>query len=118
LRHLLLSLRYKNGTQVTSTIDPIGSCVHSIVPSLLKGECAVTVPDPGDFERAGAQEDEMILTVPTARLQELMEGIYHFEKSNMGFRRFSYALKTDFQQPPFYEEYFKKWGLDAPNKSK
>ena len=118
LRHLLLSLRYKNGTQVTSTIDPIGSCVHSIVPSLLKGECAVTVPDPGDFERAGAQDDEMILTVPAGRLQELMEGIHHFENSNMGFRRFSYAIHTDFQQPPFYEEYFRKWGLDAPKKSR
>ncbi len=114
LRHLLLSLRYNNGTQVTSTIDPIGSCVHSVVPSLLSGECYITVPDPGDFERAGAQDDEMILTVPTRRLKELMDGIYHFEKSNMGFRRFSYAIKTDFQQPPFYQEYFKKWGLDAP----
>jgi uncharacterized protein (DUF169 family) len=118
LRHLLLSLRYLNGTQVTSTIDPIGSCVHSIVPSLLNGECQITVPDPGDFERAGAQEDEMILTVPTRRLKELMDGIYHFEKSNMGFRRFSYALKTDFQQPPFYQEYFKKWGLDSTRQSR
>ena len=117
LRHLLLSLRYPNGTQVTSTIDPIGSCVHSVVPSLLDGECEVTVPDPGDFERANAQDDEMILTVPTRRLKELMDGIYHFEKSNMGFRRFSYSVQPDFQQPSFYQEYFKKWGLDAPRKS-
>ncbi|HTY64895.1 MAG TPA: DUF169 domain-containing protein [Acidobacteriota bacterium] len=116
LRHLLLCLRYLNGTQVTSTIDPIGSCVHSVVPSLLKGECEVTVPDPGDFERAGAQDDEMILTVPAKKLPELMEGVYHFEKSGMGFRRFSYAVHPDFKQPPFYEEYFKKWGLDAPSK--
>jgi uncharacterized protein (DUF169 family) len=114
LRHLLLALRYLNGTQVTSTIDPIGSCVHSVVPSLLKGECAVTVPDPGDFERAGAQDDEMVLTVPTGHLKELMEGIYHFEKAKMGFRKFAYSMKPDFQQPPFYQEYFKKWGLDGP----
>ena len=69
LRHLLLALRYLHGTQVTSTLDPIGSCVHSVVPSLLNGECQVTVPDPGDFERAGAQEDEMVLTVPRNRLE-------------------------------------------------
>jgi uncharacterized protein (DUF169 family) len=117
LRHLLFSLRYLNGTQVTSTIDPIGSCVHSVVPSLLDGECEVTVPDPGDYERANAQDDEMILTVPTRRLKELMDGIYHFEKSNMGFRRFSYSVQPDFQQPPFYQDYFKRWGLDAPKKS-
>jgi uncharacterized protein (DUF169 family) len=116
LRHLLLSLRYLKGTQVTSTIDPIGSCVHSVVPTLLKGECYITVPDPGDFERAGAQSDEMILTVPAGKMRELMEGVYHFEKSGMGFRKFAYAVKTDFQQPPFYQEYFKKWGLDAPKK--
>jgi uncharacterized protein (DUF169 family) len=116
LRHLLLSLRYLNGTQVTSTIDPIGSCVHSVVPTLLKGECYITVPDPGDFERAGAQSDEMILTVPAGKMRELMEGVYHFEKSGMGFRKFAYAVKTDFQQPPFYQEYFKKWGLDVPKK--
>jgi uncharacterized protein (DUF169 family) len=116
LRHLLLSLRYLNGTQVTSTIDPIGSCVHSVVPSLLNEECYITVPDPGDFERANAQDGEMILTVPTRRLKELMDGIYHFEKSGMAFRRFSYSVQPDFQQPPFYQEYFKKWGLDAPKK--
>jgi uncharacterized protein (DUF169 family) len=117
LRHLLLALRYTNGTQVTSTIDPIGSCVHSVVPSLLNGECYVTVPDPGDYERAMAQEDEMILSVPTRRMKELMDGLYHFDKS-MPFRRFSYSVRPDFQQPPFYQEYFKKWRLDAPTPAK
>ena len=115
LRHLLLALRYVNGTQVTSTLDPIGSCVHSVVPSLLNGECQVTVPDPGDYERALAREDEMILTVPTRRLKELMDGVYHFDKS-MPFRRISYSVRPDFQQPQFYQDYFKKWGLDAPKK--
>jgi uncharacterized protein (DUF169 family) len=115
LRHLLLSLRYLHGTQVNSTIDPIGSCVHSVVPSILNDECYITVPDPGDFERAGAQDDEMILTVPTKRLKELMDGVYHFEKG-MAFRNFNYSVQPDFQQPPFYQEYFKRWGLDAPKK--
>ncbi len=116
LRHLLLSLRYPHGYQVTSTLDPIGSCVHSVVPSLLTGECRITVPDPGDYERAMAGEDEMILTVPTKRLKELMDGLYHFENANRGYRRFTYLMKADFPQPPFYQEYFKQWGLDAPKK--
>jgi uncharacterized protein (DUF169 family) len=114
LRHLLLALRYLHGTQVTSTLDPIGSCMHSVVPSLLDGECRVTVPDPGDFERAGAQEDEMVLTVPTNRLKGLMDGMHHFEDSGMGFRRFSPSVYPDFEQPPFYQEYFRRWGLDGP----
>jgi len=113
LRHLLLALRYQNGTQVTSTLDPIGSCVHSVVPPLTTGECAVAVPDPGDFERAGAAEEELVFTVPKPRLRELMEGIYHFEKIGRGFREFNLSLHADFLQPPFYQEYFKLWGLDG-----
>jgi hypothetical protein len=26
--------------------------------------------------------------------------------------------QPDFQQPPFYQEYFKKWGLEAPKQRK
>jgi uncharacterized protein (DUF169 family) len=114
LRHLLFSLMYTNGYRVDSRLDPIGSCVHSVVPSLLTDECKVTVPDPGDYGRAMAGDDEMILTVPSARMKELMDGVYFYEKSRMGYRSYSYMMRTDFPQPPFYQEYFKKWGLDAP----
>jgi uncharacterized protein (DUF169 family) len=114
LRHLLLSLRYLHGTEVTSTFDPIGSCIHSVVPSLQTGDCAVTIPDPGDFERAGAADDEMVLTVPASRLEELMTGVRHFEERGMGFRFFSIAMHPNYKQPPFYEEYFREWGLDGP----
>jgi uncharacterized protein (DUF169 family) len=116
LRHMLFSLMLKNGRRVTSTLDPIWSCVHSIVPSLLNGNCYVTVPDPGDFERGSAGDDEMIFTVPTGRMKEFMDGVYHYEKTGMGYRSFGRELKGDFQQPPFYRQYFEKWGLDAPKK--
>jgi len=116
LRHLLLSLRHLNGTAVTSTLDPIGSCVHSVVPSFLSGVFQVTIPDPGDFERAGADENEMVLTAPAGRLEELMAGVYHFEEIGRGYREYNLFMHGDFKQPPFYEEYFKKWGLDAPKK--
>jgi hypothetical protein len=56
----------------------------------------------------------MVLTVPTTRLDELMTGLYHFEEIGRGFRRFNLSLHPDFKQPPFYEEYFKKWGLEGP----
>jgi uncharacterized protein (DUF169 family) len=118
LRHLLFSLMRANGYRVTSMLDPIGSCVHSIVPSLLTGECAVTVPDPGDYERGMAEEDEMILTITAAKLKELMDGIYYYEKSNMGYKSFGRTIKADFQQPPFYQDYFRKWGLDSPKPAK
>jgi uncharacterized protein (DUF169 family) len=114
LRHMLFAFMLQNGQRVTSTLDPIWSCVHSIVPSLLKGTCEVTVPDPGDFERASVGDDEMIFTVPAGHMKEFMDGVYHYEKRGMGYRSFGRELKGDFQQPPFYQEYFKKWGLDSP----
>lgn len=114
LRHMLFAFMNKNGRRVTSTLDPIWSCVHSIVPSLLKGSCEVTVPDPGDFERAAAGDDEMIFTVPAAHMKEFMDGVYRYEKMGMGYRSFARDIRGDFQQPPFYRDYFKKWGLDEP----
>lgn len=114
LRHMLFSYMNKNGRRVTSTLDPIWSCVHSIVPSLMKGTCEVTVPDPGDFERGGAGDDEMVFTVPSSQMKEFMDGVYHYEKMGMGYRSFGRDLRGDFQQPSFYQQYFKKWGLDTP----
>jgi uncharacterized protein (DUF169 family) len=116
LRHMLFALLLKNGTRVTSTIDPLWSCVHSVVPPLLTGECQVTVPDPGEFERGGVGDDEMMFTVPASRMEEMMYGVYHYEKAGMGYRSFGREMKGDFAQPPFYLDYFKKWGLDTPKK--
>ena len=113
LRHMLFAYMNKNGRRVTSTLDPIWSCVHSIVPSLLKGTCEVTVPDPGDFERASTGDDEMIFTVPAGNMKEFMDGVYHYDNRG-GYRSYGRDLKGDFQQPPFYRDYFKKWGLDTP----
>lgn len=112
LRHMLFSLMLQNGYRVTSTLDPIWSCVHSVVPSLLTGECNVTVPDPGEFERGGVGDDEMMLTIPAGKMKELMDGVYHYEEMGMGYRSFGRELKGNFQQPPFYRQYFDQWGLD------
>ncbi|MBN2318828.1 MAG: DUF169 domain-containing protein [Acidobacteria bacterium] len=114
LRHMLFAMILKNGYRVTSTLDPLWSCVHSVVPSLLTGECEVTVPDPGEFERGAVGDDEMMLTVPAGRMEEMMSGVYHYEKMGMGYRSFSHMITGNFKQPPVYEEYFKRWGLDAP----
>lgn len=115
LRHMLFAILRKNGYRVTSTIDPLWSCVHSVVPSLLTGECEVTVPDPGEYERGAVGDDEMMFTIPTGRMEELMSGVYHYDKMGMGYRDgFGRMIKGNFKQPPIYEEYFKRWGLDAP----
>jgi uncharacterized protein (DUF169 family) len=114
LRYLLLALRYNKGYQVTSTFDPIGSCSIAIVPTIKNSECQIVVPDPGEYERAMTGEDEMILTIPRKLLDDLMLGIRHLEETVGGYKKFTYVVRPDFPQPPFYQEYFKMWGLDAP----
>ena len=111
LRHMLFAMMLKNGYRVTNVIDPLWSCVLSVAPPLLTGECRINVPDPGEFERGGVADDEMMLSIPKSRMEEMMYGVYHYDKMGMGYRSFGRAVKGDFEQPPFYKEYFRRWGL-------
>jgi uncharacterized protein (DUF169 family) len=114
LRSLLLAVKYKDGYLVTSQFDPIDSCVYSIVPVMLTREYRITLPDPGEYERALTGEDEIIFSVPRDRLEELVLGLKHFEEIELGYTQLVMEMKPDFQQPPFYQELFQTWGLDAP----
>jgi uncharacterized protein (DUF169 family) len=67
LRHLLFALMRANGYRVISVLDPVGSCVHSVVPSLLTGDAEVTVPDLGECGQPMPGDDQMILTVPARK---------------------------------------------------
>ena len=113
LRSLLLAIKYKEGYQVTSTFDPIDSCVYSVVPVLLTGQCQITLPDPGDYERALAREDEIIFSVPKNKLGDLMLGLKHFDEMKLGYTHFVQEMRPDFPQPEFYKKLFRMWGLDT-----
>jgi uncharacterized protein (DUF169 family) len=112
LRSLLLAIKYKEGYQVTSTFDPIDSCIYSVVPVMLTGQCQITLPDPGDYERALAREDEIIFSLPRDKLEDLMVGLNHFEERGLGYTHFDQEMKPDFPRPEFYKKLFEKWGLD------
>ncbi len=116
LRSMLMAIKYKKGNLVKSEFDPIDSCVYSIVPVIQNGEYRITLPDPGEFERAMAEEGEIILSVPAAKLEELVTGLRFFEELKLGYSHLNMQMTPDFPQPPFYEELFKVWGLDAPPK--
>jgi len=113
LMSLLLAVKYKEGYQVTSTFDPIDSCVYSIVPVMLTGQCRITLPDPGDYERALAREDEIIFSVPRDKLEELIVGFRHFEERGIGYTHFVQEMRPDFPRPEFYKKLFKMWELDV-----
>jgi len=114
LRSMLMAIKYKKANLVTSQFDPIDSCVYSIVPVIQSGEYRITLPDPGEFERAMAEEGEIILSVPAAKLEELVMGLRFFEERKLGYSHLNMQMTPDFPQPPFYQDLFKMWGLDAP----
>ena len=113
LRSLLLAIKYKEGYQVTSTFDPIDSCIFSVVPVILTGQCQITLPDPGDYERALAREDEIIFSVSRDKLEDLMLGLNHFEERGLGYTNFIQEMRPDFPRPEFYKKLFRMWELDV-----
>jgi uncharacterized protein (DUF169 family) len=113
LRSLLLAAKYTEGSLVRSQFDPINSCLYAIVPVLDTGEYRITIPDPGEYERAMAGEDEIIFSVPKEKLTGLIQGLGHFEKRGMGYTQLAMEMKFDFPRPPFYKDLFQMWDLDV-----
>lgn len=113
LRSMLLAVKYKEGHLVKSEFDPIDSCVYSTVPVILNGQYRITLPDPGEYGRAMAEEGEIIFSVPAGKLEELVIGLRHFEERKMGYTHLTMQMMPDFPQPPFYKDLFKMWGLDV-----
>lgn len=113
LRTLLLAVKYKEGRLVDSQFDPIDSCVYSTVPILLTGQYRITLPDPGDYQRALAGEDEIIFSVPKDKLGTIILGLRHFEEMNHGYTQHTMEMRPDFPRPEFYKDLFRMWGLDV-----
>lgn len=112
LRSLLMGAKYKLGALIHSEFDAIDSCVYATVPTLKTGEYRITVPDPGEYERALTDEDEMIFTVPAQKLADLLEGLRRIESFGLGYKGLKMEMKVDFARPQFYDDLAREWGLD------
>lgn len=115
LRCLLVAIRYKEGYQVTSTLEPGGACVQSTVPVIKSGECQVSVPCGGDRKHALAQDDEMIFSVPIDKLEDLMLGLRHFDEGSVGSIRLSPEMRPEYTLARFYAEMGGLLGMDTCN---
>ncbi len=113
LRHLVSAVKMHDRELVHSDFDPIDSCVYSVVPTIEKREYRITIPDPGEYERAMAGEDEMIFSIPAEKLSGLLEALRQTEKMGGSYRQQTPVLTPDFPRPPFYKDLFTKWGLDT-----
>ena len=111
LRNMLMPSHFiSEEAKVNSHFFP-PACSYQIVPVMTDGRLMVTLPDPGDYTRALAGEDEIILSVPGDKIEELVEGIRQMEEGDFGYARVIMYMQHDFPQPPMYQTLFKRWGL-------
>jgi uncharacterized protein (DUF169 family) len=112
LRSMVWAVKNKTGKLVQTELDAIDSCVYAIVTPMLTGEYRVTLPDMGEAERAMADKDEIIFSVPGHRMEELVTMLQSMFGFGMGFPRPAAEMELDFKRPPFYNTLFEMWGLD------
>lgn len=89
------------------------SCAYTIVPVMENGRYLVALPDPGEHMRALAGSDEVILSLPAAKLETLMGEIEQYAEMRHGSISTLPIMKPDFDQPPLYKKMFKDWGLSS-----
>lgn len=122
-RWLVGAAKYVTGKNVQTELDYIDSCVYSIVPTYLTGQCRVTIPDPGEMSRACCKDTEIIFSVPAvifpdiavATVKKLKKQQQRLTKPD-GSPRSELRMVADFPRPQFYNRLFEIWGLhsDAP----
>ena len=112
LRNILMAIKYKEGIHVTSEFDPIDSCIYSLVP-LVEGkqDYMITIPDPGEQERALTDENKIIFSLTREKVRVLVEGLRHYDEIKLGYVHLTKLMQADFEQPQFYTLLFKRWGI-------
>jgi uncharacterized protein (DUF169 family) len=99
LLKLLLGIAYKDGLDVPSVLGGHAACVYSVVPPILKNSCYVSVPCRGDRARAGAQDDELIFSVPKDKIADLAYGLEQKGTSTIPMR---FSMKAEYKLQPSY----------------
>ena len=112
LRGVLLPLMFGGQPSQVTTHLMLPSCGHAVVDPIKTGNYCVVLPDPGEYQRALAAEEEMILAIPQQQMKGFMTGLKRGGK--MYSHRDQYmSMHPDFEQPQFYKDMFKAWGLDS-----
>jgi uncharacterized protein (DUF169 family) len=112
LRGMILPMMYGGASQQITTHLFLPSCGHCVVDPIITGNYCLVLPDPGEYQRALTQEEEMIFAVPKDKMQGMMAGLAG--RGGMYSHRNQYmAMHPDFEQPQFYKDMFKSWGLDT-----
>lgn len=113
LRCLLMAVSSQTGSMIDSAFTALDSCTYSVINPMHDGNYRITLPDPGEYERALTPEDDIIFSVPAQKEEEFYKGLAFVMNKGHGYRKnFFPAMKQDFERPRFYNQLYKAWGLD------
>jgi uncharacterized protein (DUF169 family) len=109
---LLLGREYRDGYNLKCALSGHAACVYSVVPSIQSGKCQVAIPCRGDRWLAMAADDELIFSVPTGKMEDLMLGLKRIDEtgSKMPFKR---VIKPDAEPAESYRKLAKMLGMDV-----
>jgi len=115
LTELLIAVNGIDGNDINSRLSGYAACAYAIVPVIQNNEFKVTVPCNGDRTKAGTQDDEIIFSFPTNKIDSLVKGIELRSKNsecNLGL-----PLKTtvpiEYEVRPTYKKISKLMGMDC-----
>lgn len=113
LREMLGAVKYITGDVMHTDLDYVDSCGWDIAPSYVTRQFRVTIPDPGEHERAEIGNSEMILTVPEEKFVEFCDVAAMKRKNLNGRPGLNCGLVGDFPRPEFIANLYKEWGLQS-----
>lgn len=95
---------HDKGGYLSSQASGCFDCADSVVRAMMGGEPQMVLPSVGDRVFGGAQDHEMIFSMPYRKVQEIMEGLKHTHDS--GFWRYPIPsfLAYQAQLPPHEAE--------------
>ena len=112
LRRLIGCIKYLDGDLLPTELDYVNSCCWSMIPTYQTRKFRVTIPDPGEYERAEMGASELILSVPTERYEEICEVMEMKEKRFAMRPGLHTGLVPYFPRPQFIDNLYKYWGLE------
>jgi len=112
LRRLIGAIKYMDGDMLPTELDYVNSCCWSMLPTYKTRKFRVTIPDPGEIERAEIGSCEIILSVPTERFVELADTMELKEARFKGRPGLHTGLVPYFPRPEFIDTLYQIWGLE------
>lgn len=118
LRTMLMPLHHFGEEPVVNSRFFPPSCAHTIVPVINKNQFFVTLPDIGEDMRTIGSKDEIIISIPRDKLEEIVKGLQTPLFEGADFMESPMLKMSDFKRPALYQELFNKWGLDTEKEKK